>query len=139
MTDKELRKLRREDLLQILIDQQRQIDDLNAALEDSETALKDKRIAIEESGSIAEAALRINGVFTSAQMAADRYMEEMRTRADAATAEAERVAENIVKQARVEAERILSEARRQAGRPAADADDAPASEKSRGGLFRRNS
>lgn len=114
MTDKELRKLHREDLLQILINQQRQIDDLNAALEDSEAALKDKRIAIEESGSIAEAALRINGVFTSAQMAADRYMEEMRERADAVKAEAERTAENILKQARAEAERILSEARRSA-------------------------
>ena len=128
MTDKELRKLHREDLLQILINQQRQIDDLNAALEDSEAALKDKRIAIEESGSIAEAALRINGVFTSAQMAADRYMEEMRERADAQRAEAERTAENIVKQARAEAERILNEARRKAGLP-----------EQHGGEARRNS
>jgi len=142
MTDKELRKLHREDLLQILINQQRQIDDLTAALEDSEAALKDKRIGIEESGSIAEAALRINGVFTSAQMAADRYMEEMRERADAATAEAEHAAENILKQARAEAERILNDARRKAGLPeqhaAAEADQPPEADKS-GGRSRRNS
>ena len=60
MTDKELRKLHREDLLQILISQQRQIDEMNAALEESEAALNDKKIALEESGSIAEAALRLN-------------------------------------------------------------------------------
>ena len=128
-------------MLQILINQQRQIDDLTAALEDSEAALKDKRIGIEESGSIAEAALRINGVFTSAQMAADRYMEEMRARADAATAEAERSAENILKQARAEAERILNDARRKAGLPEqhAGADEPPEADKSDGGRFRRNS
>lgn len=139
MTDKELRKLHREDLLQILITQQRQIDDLNAALEDSEAALNDKKIAIEESGSIAEAVLRINNVFTSAQMAADRYMEEMRTRADGLVADAEKSAENIVKQARAEAERILKDARRQAGQPVAEEEEASQSDKSKGGLFRRKS
>ena len=55
MTDKELRRLHREDLLQILIAQQKQIEDLTAALEDSEKALQDRRVAIEESGSLAEA------------------------------------------------------------------------------------
>ena len=58
MTDKELRRLHREDLLQILIAQQKQIEDLSAALEDSEKALNDRKIAIEESGSLAEAALK---------------------------------------------------------------------------------
>lgn len=130
MTDKELRRLHREDLLQILITQQRQIEDMTAALEDSEAALKDKRMAIEEAGSIAEAAMRVNGVFTAAQKAADRYMEEMRARADAMEAEAQQKAENIVKQARVEAARILNQAKREAGVPlktAAPATVAPAS------------
>lgn len=113
MTDKELRKLHREDLLQILISQQRQIDDLNAALADAEAALNDKKIGLEESGSIAEAALRLSGVFESAQQAVDRYTEEMRARADA-----------IVAQARSEAEKILNQARRDAGE--------------RGGLSRRD-
>ena len=35
MTDKELRKLRRDDLLQILIEQQRQNDELKTALEEA--------------------------------------------------------------------------------------------------------
>lgn len=134
MTDKELRKLHREDLLQILIDQQRQIDELTAALEESEAALNDKKIAIEESGSIAEAALKLGGVFESAQAAADRYMEEMRQRA-----------EDIVAKAEAEAGQILSRARREAGtpepRPAPQTPDPAAAqeaEKRRGGLFRRN-
>ena len=40
MTDKELRRLHREDLLQILIAQQKQIEDLSAALEDSVNGVK---------------------------------------------------------------------------------------------------
>ena len=57
MTDKELRKLRRDDLLQILIDQQRQIDELNAKLGEAKAALEERRIKLEQSGSVAEAAL----------------------------------------------------------------------------------
>ena len=91
MTDKELRRLHREDLLQILIAQQKQIEDLTAALEDSEKALADRKVAIEESGSLAEAALKLNGVFQSAQQAADMYVTEVKERADAMKAEAEQL------------------------------------------------
>lgn len=137
MTDRELRKLHREDLLQILIAQQTQIDDLNAALEEKDAALKDKSIALEESGSIAEAALRLSGVFTSAQDAADRYVEETRKRAEAQ-------AEEILEKAREEARLIVSGAWREAGipepKPVAPVVDQPQPQepaKRRGGLFRR--
>ena len=135
MTDKELRKLHREDLLQILISQQRQIDELKAALEDSEAALNDKKIALEESGSIAEAALRLSGVFATAQEATDRYTQQMRERAD-----------ELVAQAKAEAEQILNGARREVGLPPvnpeppeAPAEPAPAEPPKRRGLFRRRS
>ena len=50
MTDRELRKLRREDLLQILIDQQRQNDEMAEALKRAEAELQDKRSAIQQAG-----------------------------------------------------------------------------------------
>jgi len=121
MTDKELRKLRRDDLLQILINQQKQIDDLNAQLEQGKQALADRDLAIQESGSLAEAALKLNGVFDAAQTAADDYLQQMRKRADELVAEAQarsaemrQQAENVLKNARAEAERILGGARRDA-------------------------
>ena len=123
MTDKELRRLHREDLLQILIAQQKQIEDLTAALEDSEKALSDRKIAIEESGSLAEAALKLNDVFTSAQQAADMYINETRERIDALRAEADTTvskaraeAAEIVRQARREAAQLVDDARREADR-----------------------
>ena len=82
MTDKELRKLRREDLLQILISQQKQIDELTAALEESEKALQDRRIAISEAGSIAEVALNLIEDFEKAYAAADQYPEQVKVQAD---------------------------------------------------------
>jgi cell division septum initiation protein DivIVA len=121
MTDKELRKLRRDDLLQILINQQKQIDELNAQLEQDKQALASRDLAIRESGSLAEAALKMNGVFEAAQTAADDYLQQMRKRADELVAEAEaraaemrQQAENVLNNARTEAERILGDARRNA-------------------------
>lgn len=77
MTDKELRRLSRMELLEMLINQMRenqclqQIDELNAKLED-------RRILVEEAGSIAEAAMRINGVFQAAEAAAQQYLDNIR-------------------------------------------------------------
>ena len=110
MTDKELRRLHREDLLQILIAQQKQIEDLQAALEDAEKALEDRKIAIEESGSLAEAALKLNDVFKAAQQAADMYVSEVRERAQGLIQEAD----ETVSRAQAEAAEILRDARRQA-------------------------
>ncbi len=118
MTDKELRKLRREDLLQILIAQQRQIDELKDSLEQAQSKLDKRNIAIEQSGSIAEAVLRLNDVFGTAQASADQYVSEIRSRVDALNAEAEsraeearRNADELLKSARSEADRILRECR----------------------------
>ena len=121
MTDKELRKLRRDDLLQILINQQKQIDALNEQLQQSKEALANRDIAIQEAGTLAEAALKMNSVSESAQNAADEYVQQMRKRCDALVAEAEKhtaeaqsLADNVVRNAKAEAERILSQARSEA-------------------------
>lgn len=121
MTDKELHRLRRDDLLQILINQQRQIDELNAQLQKAREALANRNIAIQESGSLAEALVKLNGVYEAAQGAADEYLQQMRDRADALLADAEkqssearRAADGIRAEARAEAERILAGARREA-------------------------
>lgn len=122
MTDKELRRLRRDDLLQILIRQQRQIDELTEKLKQAEAELEKREIAMKDAGSVAEAALRLNGVFEAAQAAADQYGAEMRSRADELeqaarkqSEDAKRLADELVRNARSEAERILQGAKRDAG------------------------
>lgn len=76
----DLSKLKRAELLEIMLAQSEEIDRLRAELADRERELEDRRIAIERSGSIAEASLRLTKVFEEAQRAADLYLDNVRTR-----------------------------------------------------------
>lgn len=78
MTEKELKRLNRRELLEMLIIQEKKLERLQKKLEVAEAELNERRIAIEESGSIAEAALKLNGVFIAAQKAAEQYIENIK-------------------------------------------------------------
>ena len=74
MTDKELRKLSRSELLELMLEQSREIDRLQSELEETREALQERNLKIESCGSIAEAAAQVNSFFYSAQKAADMYL-----------------------------------------------------------------
>ncbi len=78
MPNNELRKLNRKQLLEILLIQTKQINDLNARIAELEKKLADREIVVSEAGNIAEAALRLNGVFEAAQSAADQYLDNVK-------------------------------------------------------------
>lgn len=78
MTEKELRRLSRMDLLEMLLEQSREVERLQKELETVKKQLEDRRIMEQEAGSIAEASLRLNKVFEAAQQAADQYLENIR-------------------------------------------------------------
>jgi hypothetical protein len=78
MTDKDLKRLRRDELLEMLIAQSKRTEQLERELEEARAALQSRDIFLEEAGSIAEAALRINGVFEAAQAAAQQYLDNIR-------------------------------------------------------------
>ena len=75
MAGKDLRKLSKTELLELLVEQGRENLALRARLEAAEAELEKRRLAMEESGSIAEAALKLSGVFEAAQKAVDIYRE----------------------------------------------------------------
>lgn len=74
MTDAELKKLKRHELLQMLLEQSKTLEALRAELEEKNKLLEERRIKLEKSGSIAEAALKLNDIFEAAQAAADQYL-----------------------------------------------------------------
>ena len=78
MTSKELRKLSRKELIEVLLAQTREMEQLKAELNSKNELLEKREINIRESGSIAEAALRLSGIFEDAQKAADTYLTEIR-------------------------------------------------------------
>lgn len=79
MTDKELKSLSRAEVLELLIDQIKEVERLEKELQAIKEERDNIRIAIKETGSIAEAALKLNGVFEAAQTASDHYLENIRT------------------------------------------------------------
>lgn len=84
MTEKELRRLSRADLLELLVAQTKENQALQEQLRQAQEALQQRTIALEQAGSIAEAALRLNGLFDDAQKAADQYLENIRAMEQAA-------------------------------------------------------
>lgn len=82
MTDKELRRLSRSELLEMLIAQTEENNRLRIRLEQAEAQLQDRRITIDKAGSLAEAALQLNHVFEDADRAAQQYLENIRRMAE---------------------------------------------------------
>ena len=64
MTDKELRKLNRSELLELMLEQSREIDRLQEELEETREALQERNLKIESCGSIAEAPTIISCSFS---------------------------------------------------------------------------
>ena len=77
MTDQELRKLSRNDLLELMIEQAKEIERLREELDAANQKLNDRKIVIDNAGSLAEAALQLNGVFSAAQEACAQYMDNV--------------------------------------------------------------
>lgn len=78
MTDKELKRLSRAELLELLLEQVEENEALRAEAAELKRQLADRIIVMENAGSIAEAALRLNGVFEAAEAAAKQYVDSLK-------------------------------------------------------------
>lgn len=149
MADEDLKKLKRADLLNRLLLTTRENERLKTELAEARVKLADRQLDMLDTGSIAEASLKLNGVFEAAQAAADQYLDnierlyrgrgelvrEAQSKAQALVAQAKLDAQDQLAQVRVDAEaeaeqvRVAArtaadEARQQARRSQAEADEA---------------
>lgn len=125
MTDKELKKLNRAALLELLLDQSKETAKLQKQLDKANADLAERRIELENIGNIAEASLALNGVFTAAQAAADQYLESVKdatSRQQEILTDAENEKNKILDTAHAEAERVLAEAQAEAKEILAEAE-----------------
>lgn len=118
MTDKELRRLSRGELLEMLIAQAAENDQLKNRLEQAEAQLRDRKIAINNAGSLAEAALSLNGVFQAAEAAAQQYLENI----ERISGQQDAICRDMKEQAKQEAAEIRQEAEAYSQKVHADAD-----------------
>ena len=77
MTENELKRLSRADLLEMLLDQSKEKESLQQQLDNALIGLRQRQLQIGNAGSIAEAALQVNGVFEAAQNAGTQYLENI--------------------------------------------------------------
>jgi hypothetical protein len=78
MTEKELRRLSRADLLELLLAQRRENEQLRCILDQTQAQLADRTIRIDKAGSIAEASLQLSGIFSAAQDSCQYYLDNIK-------------------------------------------------------------
>ena len=107
MTDKEFKRLSRAQLIDIIYQLQLLNDKVNEEKQELERELADKRLRLNNAGNIAEAALEINNCFSSAQNAAEQYLNEIKTIREETEAERQR----ILAEAKAKAQAIVEDAK----------------------------
>lgn len=78
MTERELRRLSRTDLLELLLAQRKENEQMRCLLDQTQAQLTDRTIKINNAGSIAEASLQLSGIFEAAQDSCQYYLENIR-------------------------------------------------------------
>lgn len=99
MKEKELKRLSRAELLELLLVQTKETERLRKKLEKAEEELADRHLRVQKAGDLAHAALEINGVMEAAQAAAQQYLDNIA---------------QLEKETKLQCEKLLSEARREA-------------------------
>lgn len=93
MTDKELHRLRRSELLEIMLEQSKRIKELEEKNRILEQELSRRYLIMEKAGTLARASIHLNKMFETTQETADMYLRSVealcRRKAKEAGAEAE--------------------------------------------------
>lgn len=106
MTENDLKKLSRNDLLQMLVDQSKELLELKEKYAALEKQLEERTIAVDNAGSIAEASLQLSGIFEAAQEACRMYTDNIAN----LSARQEAICAKMEAESTIRAGRILSEA-----------------------------
>ena len=104
MTEKELKKLSRAELPELLLMQTRISEQLQKQLDAAQAELRERQLQIRQSGNLAQAVLKINGVMEAAQAAADQYLENIA---------------RMEQETRLRCEQLLAQTTAEAGQPEA--------------------
>lgn len=108
MTEKNLRKLNRYQLLDLLVTQTERADELQNKVSELENELTMREFNMSQLGSLAEASLQISGVIEAAQESADMYLRAAQKQADLIISNARSQAASIIVKAEMQAREIYS-------------------------------
>lgn len=77
MSENNLHKLKKSELLQIIYEQEKDLENKQRQIDELNKELENREITIKNAGSIAEASLKLNKIFEEAQKAADEYVKNV--------------------------------------------------------------
>lgn len=77
--DRQLQKLRRDELLEILLEVEQENELLTRRNLEIREQLGNRELTIRQAGSLAEASVQLSGVLSAAQDAADMYLQNVRS------------------------------------------------------------
>ena len=100
MINKELKHLSRRELVDIIYQLKKNEQEMQEEIESLKKEVQDKRIRVSIAGSIADAAMSVTNVFSTAQMTADLYLREISYMKEETEKECEKKIEDAKKQAR---------------------------------------
>lgn len=106
MTERELRRLSRTDLLELLLVQRRENEQLRCLLDQAQAQLADRTIQINKAGSIAEASLQLSDIFTAAQDSCQSYVDNIKLLSERQNA----VCQQMEQETREKCDRMIAEA-----------------------------
>lgn len=109
MVKKELKKLSRRDLIDIIYQMKKNEQKMEEELASLKEKLEDKRVRLSQAGSVAEVAVSITDVFTEAQAAADFYLHEISCMKE----DAEKEAKKTINRADEIARKVLAEVKKE--------------------------
>lgn len=109
MTDKEFKRLKRSQLIEIIYELQLEQQKLTEEKEELQRKLDAQQIRIENAGSIAEATAALSDIFAVAQQTADKYLAEVQN----ANMLREQQSKELLASAQTEAEEMISKAEKQ--------------------------
>ena len=115
MKQKELKRLTRAELLEMLLAQTQESERLRERLENAQAQLADRELKLSQSGDLAQAAMAVNGVMEAAQAAARQYLDNIQ-RMERETAQIRENTERLERETQERCEKLLADARKQADR-----------------------
>ena len=109
MVSKELKRLSRRELVDIIYQMKKNEQLLQDEITALQESLQDKRLHLSTAGSIAEAAVSITNIFSSAQTAAELYLQEI----SCMKQDAEIECVKMINEAKQQAAEIITESEKQ--------------------------
>ena len=107
MTDRQLRKASRSDLLKLLLEEKKVNEALRDRIQQMQLRLDNRQLHMNQAGSLAEAALKLSGIFDAAESACQYYTENIR----ALSGRQEEICRKMEQETREKCDRMLEQAK----------------------------